>query len=105
MGRLIGNRTTLVKNVCLALGWVDLFNGDEFEDGSYDLIVSGEVGSELYIQQYVRDASYYGDKICLLLLGHCNAEFAGMQYLTEELKEKGFDAKFFREDDLYDDIH
>ncbi len=104
MGRLIGNRKTPVKTICLALGWVDMFTGDELDDENCDLIISGELGSELYNQQYIRDAYYYGSKQCLLLLGHCRAEFAGMQYLTEELCKKGFNAKYFHEDDLYDDI-
>lgn len=105
MGRLIGNRKTPVKTICLALGWVDLFSGDELDDENCDLIISGEVGSELYNQQYIRDSYYYGRKQCLLLLGHCRAEFAGMQYLTEELCKQGFQAKYFHEDDLYDDIY
>lgn len=103
--RVVGDRQLPVKNVCLALGWVDIFNSDELEDENCDLIISGELGSELYAQQYIRDSAYYGRKQALILLGHCNAEFAGMQYLAEVLKEKGLNAKFFREDELYDDIY
>ena len=104
LGRVVGDKTTLVNKVCLALGWVDLFIGTDLHNPDCELIISGEVGSELYAQFYMRDASYYGNKQCLLLLGHSGCEIAGMKYFAEELKEKGFYAKYFEEDELYDNI-
>ena len=104
LGRLVGDKTTVVSKVCLALGWVDLFSGEGMHNTDCELIISGEVGSELYCQHYLRDAQYYGNKQCLLLLGHIGGEIAGMRYFAEELKEKGFNAKYFEEDELYDNI-
>ncbi len=104
LGRVVGDKTTLVKKVCLALGWVDLFSGTDMHRPDCELIISGEVGSELYCQYYMRDANYYGNKQCLLLLGHIGGEISGMKYFAEELKEKGFDAEYFEEDELYDNI-
>ena len=105
LGRIVGDKNTVVHKVCLALGWVDLFSGTDMHRPDCELIISGEVGSELYAQQYIRDSAYYGNKQSLLLLGHCRAEFAGMQYLTNLLKDKGLDVKYFHETELYDDIY
>lgn len=104
LGRVVGDKTTLVKKVCLALGWVDLFSGTDLHRPDCELIISGEVGSELYCQYYMRDANYYGNNQCLLLLGHIGGEIAGMRYFAEELIEKGFNAKYFEEDELYDNV-
>ena len=104
LGRVVGDKNTVVNKVCLALGWVDLFSGNDMHRPDCELIISGEVGSELYCQYYMRDGNYYGNKQCLLLLGHIGGEISGMKYFAEELKEKGFDAKYFEEDELYDNI-
>ncbi len=104
LARLVGNREKVVKTLCLALGWTDLFNGNELHNPDCDLIISGEVGSELYCQYYMRDANYYGNEQALLLLGHIGAERAGMWDLSNELQEQGFNTKYFEESELYDNI-
>lgn len=104
LARIVGSRDKMVKTFCLALGWTDLFTGSDLHNPECDLIISGEVGSELYCQYYMRDANYYGNEQVLLLLGHIGAERAGMQYLSDELREKGLNTKYFEESELYDNI-
>ena len=103
--RLIGDENKTVKKLGLGLGWVDLFNKDFIDDDSVDLIISGEVGSELYAQEYIRDANHYGKNKCLIILGHKLAEVAGMRYFTNILKERGFDAKYFDSGVTYTELY
>lgn len=104
LARVVGDKNKLVKTVCLALGWVDLFSGKDLHNPECDLIISGEVGSELYCQYYMRDANYYGNDQALMLLGHIGGEIGGLNYLADELISKGFNAKYFEESELYDNI-
>ncbi len=102
--RLIGDKNKIVKKLGLGLGWVDLFLNDYIDDNSVDLIISGEVGSELYTQEYIKDSIYYGGNNCLMLLGYYGAEITGMQYFANVLKERGFEVKYFDSLKTYEDL-
>jgi putative NIF3 family GTP cyclohydrolase 1 type 2 len=86
--RFIGDPEMPVKRVaysCGCPGWDThrmMLNLPEV-----DVLVCGEL-REWETCEYVRDGIAAGRKQGLVVLGHCNSEEGGMQYLTEWLKER-----------------
>ena len=52
-----------------------------------DLLICGEI-NEWETSEYVRDARYQGQKIALIVLGHCVSEEPGLQWLLPILNQK-----------------
>lgn len=84
--KMVGPEDALVKTVCLALGWVSLKMVRAFVDMDAELYITGEV-DEVFSQEYIRDANYFGAQKSAFLLGHYGAEYAGMKLLAEDLNK------------------
>ena len=84
--KMVGPEDTLVKTVCLALGWVNLKMIRSFVDTDAELYITGET-DEVFSQEYIRDANYFGAQKSAFLLGHYGAEYAGMRLLAEDLNK------------------
>lgn len=84
--KMVGPEDTLVKTVCLALGWVGLKAVRAFVDADAELYITGET-DEAFSLEYIRDANYFGCQKSAFLLGHYGAEYAGMRLLAEDLSK------------------
>ena len=84
--KMAGPEDTLVKTVCLALGWVGLKMIRAFVDTDAELYITGET-DEAFSLEYIRDANYFGAQKSAFLLGHYGAEYAGMRLLAENLNK------------------
>lgn len=84
--KMAGPEDTLVKTVCLALGWLNLKMIRAFVDMDAELYITGET-DEVFSQEYIRDACYFGKQKSIFLLGHYGAEYAGMRLLAEDLNK------------------
>lgn len=84
--RLVGREDLTVKTICLALGWVGCRAVRTFVEKEGELFITGEV-DEVFSDEYIRDANFFGKEKSLLLLGHYGAEYAGMRLLAKDLNE------------------
>lgn len=84
--RLVDGEDRPVKTICLALGWVSSKNIRAFADMDSELFITGEV-DEVFSDEYIRDAAFFGKNKSILLLGHYGAEYAGMRLLAKDLNE------------------
>lgn len=84
--KMAGPEDTLVRTVCLALGWVGLKTIRAFADMDAELYITGET-DEVFSLEYIRDANYFGAQKSAFLLGHYGAEYAGMRLLAEDLNK------------------
>ena len=84
--RLVDGEDRPVKTICLALGWVGSKYIRAFVESDCELFITGEV-DEVFSDEYVRDAAFFGKNKSVLLLGHYGAEFAGMRLLAKDLNE------------------
>lgn len=101
--RIVGRDDYLLKTICLGLGGVGFAQISKLFDPGSDLFITGELG-EVLVDEYVRDACYFGMEKSVIVLGHYSSEYAGMRYLADELCEKGFDAVFFEGGEVYHGI-
>ncbi len=98
--RIVGKCDYPLKVICLGLGGVGFAQINKLFDPGCDLFVTGEVG-EVCIDEYVRDACYFGENKSVLVLGHYSSEYAGMKLLAEELNEKIAPTVFFEGLEVY----
>lgn len=98
--RIVGRDDYPLKTVCLGLGGVGFAQINKLFDPGCDLFVTGEVG-EVCIDEYVRDACYFGMNKSVLVLGHYSSEYAGMRFLAEELNETLLPAIFLEGGEVY----
>ena len=84
--RLVGREDLTVKTICLALGWVGCRAVRTFVEKEGELFITGEV-DEVFSDEYIRDAAFFGKNKSILLLGHYGAEYAGMRLLAKDLNE------------------
>ena len=85
--RIVGKDDYLLKTVCLGLGSVCLTQVNILFEPGCDLLITGELG-EVCVDEYVRDACYFGENKSILVLGHYSSEYAGMRLLAEVLNKK-----------------
>ena len=82
--RIVGRDDYPLRTVCLGLGSVGMAQIDKLFDPGCDLFITGEVG-EVRVDEYVRDACYFGENKSILVLGHYSSEYAGMRLLAETM--------------------
>lgn len=86
--RAVGDPRLLVRRVALSCGSMALDHHRMLlNQPGVDLLVCGEV-REWETCEYVRDGPAAGRAAGLIVLGHCNSEEAGMQYLAQWLGER-----------------
>lgn len=106
--RLAGNKNQPAKTVRLALGAIRHQDVIPILEGECDLVIAGEIGApygeELYTPEYIRDSIFFGRPKNLLLLGHFGAEYAGMRYLAELLRQRGIDTTYLHSTEPYEYI-
>lgn len=101
--RIVGRDDYPLKTVCLGLGGVGYAQINRLFDPGSDLFITGELG-EVLVDEYVRDACYFGEKKSVIVLGHYSSEYAGMRYLADELCSKGFNAVFYTSGEVYHSV-
>ena len=101
--RVVGKDDYPLKCICLGLGSVGMAQINKLFDPGCDLFVAGEVG-EVCVDQYVRDACYFGENKSLMIIGHYGSEYAGMRLLAEELNEKLAPCVFLEGGEVYHHI-
>ena len=101
--RIVGDCDIELKTVCLGLGGVGMAQIDKLFDPGSDIFVTGEVG-EVCVDEYVRDACYFGEKRAIIVLGHYSSEYAGMKLLAEKLTGKGIDSAFLEGGEVYKSV-
>lgn len=98
--RIVGDCDIELKTVCLGLGGVGFAQINKLFDPGSDIFVTGEVG-EVIVDEYVRDACYFGEKRAIMVLGHYSSEYAGMKLLAEKLNQKRLTAVFLEGGEVY----
>lgn len=98
--RLVGREDLTVRTVCLALGWVNCRAVRTFVEKDAELFITGEV-DEVFCDEYIRDANFFGKEKSLLLLGHYGAEYAGMRLLAKDLNETAAPTVFLDGGEVY----
>ena len=98
--RIVGDCDIELKNVCLGLGAVGMPQINRLFDPGSDIFVTGEVG-EVIVDEYVRDACYFGKKRAVMVLGHYSSEYAGMRLLADKLNGRGIDSLFLEGGEVY----
>lgn len=93
-----------MKSVCLGLGSVGFEQINKLIDPGCDLFITGEVG-EICIDEYIRDACFFGEKKAIIILGHYSSEYAGMRYLAEKINETIAPAVYLDSGEVYRRIH
>ena len=101
--RIVGDCDIELKTVCLGLGAVGLPQINRLFDPGSDIFITGEV-SEVIVDEYVRDACYFGEKRAIMVLGHYSSEYAGMRLLAEKLNGKGIDSLFLEGGEVYKSV-
>ncbi len=101
--RIVGDCDIELKKVCLGLGGVGMAQIDKLFDPGSDIFVTGEVG-EVCVDEYVRDACYFGEKRAIMVLGHYSSEYAGMKLLAEKLNGNGIDSVFLEGGEVYKSV-
>ena len=101
--RIVGKDDYPLKTVCLGLGEVGLTQINTLFDPGCDLFITGELG-EVCVDEYVRDACYFGENKSVLVLGHYSSEYAGMRLLAEILNEKIAPTVFLDSGEVYHGI-
>lgn len=98
--RIVGMADEAVKTVCLGLGSVGYNQIEKLINPGCDLFITGEVG-EVCIDEFIRDACYFGEKKSILVLGHYSSEYAGMRLLAETMNEKILPTVFLEGGEVY----
>lgn len=101
--RIVGATDSPVHTVCLGLGAVGMRQIDILFDPGCDVFITGEVG-EVCVDEYVRDACYFGENKSVLILGHYSSEYAGMRLLAEKMNESMLPTVFFESKEVYHGI-
>ena len=102
--RVVGDADVNVKSVCLGLGSVGFEQINKLIEPGCDLFITGEVG-EICVDEYIRDACFFGKKKAIIILGHYSSEYAGMRYLTEKINETIAPAVYLDSGEVYRRIH
>lgn len=84
--RVMGDLDARCSNAWISVG----FSGTHshlagMRDPRTQLLVIGE-GHEWESIEYVRDARYQGRKVSMIVLGHCNSEEPGMEYIARMIE-------------------
>ncbi len=85
--RIVGRDDYPLETVCLGLGSVGMAQINKLFDPGCDLFITGEVG-EVRVDEYVRDACFFGENKSVLVLGHYSSEYAGMRLLAETMNQR-----------------
>lgn len=101
--RIVGRDDYPLQTVCLGLGGVGFAQINKLFDPGCDLFITGEVG-EVCVDEYVRDACWFGENKSVIVLGHYSSEYAGMRLLAEELSRRGIDTVFLEGLEVYHGI-
>lgn len=89
--KIIGKMDMAVRNIALCLGAC----GDACQNAALDgaeLVIAGEI-SEWRTGEQFRDMAEFGMDRCIMLIGHCTSEKAGMQYLAERFAAENPDVQ------------
>ncbi|MBO5273454.1 MAG: Nif3-like dinuclear metal center hexameric protein [Clostridia bacterium] len=68
-----------------------------------EILLTGEIGGEWYLPEYVRDAAALGQKKAIIVMGHIGSEHDCMRYITD-LAQKKFpqiDIEYFECGEVY----
>ena len=98
--RIVGKDDFAPDIICLGLGAVGLRQIEVLFDPGCDLFITGELG-EVCVDEYVRDACYFGENKSVLVLGHYSSEYAGMRYLAEVMSRSGISTVFLDGGEVY----
>lgn len=101
--RVVGVTDSPVHTICLGLGNVGMAQVNVLFDPGCDAFITGEI-SEVYIDEYVRDACYFGENKSVLVLGHYSSEYAGMSLLAEKMNESMLPTVFLEGKEVYQGI-
>lgn len=88
--RLIGNRNTKVRKVCLCLHiWGDaednqIIHATDHEN--YDVLLPGEL-VDFTVAEYIKDCGLQGMNKAMLIPGHFNIEEPGMEYMLQYVEK------------------
>ena len=85
--RIAGAMDVPGRNIAFACGTPGRHIHDLLTSPDWDFVVTGEL-CEWEDGEYARDQAQLGGGKAVLVLGHCVSERAGMEYLTEILRQK-----------------
>ena len=98
--RMVGNEDTMLHSICLGLGAVGYVQIHKLFDPGCDAFIAGEVG-EVCVDEYVRDAGYFGENKAIFVLGHYTSEYAGMKFLARKMNEGTIPTVFLGGSEVY----
>ena len=101
--RVVGKDDYPLHTICLGLGSVGQAQIDLLFDPGCDLFITGEVG-EVGVDEYIRDACYFGENKSVLVLGHYSSEYAGMKRLAKKLDRTLTRTIFLESGEVYHSI-
>lgn len=101
--RIVGKDDYPLNTICLGLGSVGLEQIELLFHPGCDLFVTGELG-EVCVDEFVRDACYFGKNKSILVLGHYGSEHAGMRFLAESMNESMVPTVFLDGGEVYHGI-
>ena len=100
--RIAGNPDAPLTKVVLALGGVGNIGYEVLSRTDAELFITGEL-NELGSAFYANDAASLGLTKCFLVLGHCESEQYGMEYLAAWLRDRlpALDIRYFSSGPTY----
>jgi len=101
--RIVGKDDYILKTICLGLGIVDQTQINRLFEPGCDLFITGEV-EEVCVDEYIRDACFFGENKSVLVLGHYSSEYSGMQLLADKLNKTVLPTVFLKGSEVYHGI-